>query len=232
MTDTAPPTSATAPFITLEGGEGTGKSTQIARLAARLSAAGIGVVATREPGGTPFAEQARLLALDRATAPQSALAQALLFNAARAEHIDRVIRPQRAAGTWVLCDRFSDSTRAYQGAAGGVDAAILSQLDHIVTGGCRPDLTILLDLDPHVGMMRANQRRTSASPGTFIAADTFESRHLDFHQRLRLDFLAIAKAEPHRVQVVDAFQNELMIADQIWQHVCERFAALVPAANH
>ena len=210
-------------FITFEGGEGVGKSTQITRLAAHLTEAKIPHSQTREPGGSPFAEKARALLLDPEATPKSAFAQALLFYAARADHLDETIRPALAAGKWVLCDRFSDSTRAYQGAAGGVDPATLSTLDTLVVAKTQPDLTILLDLDPKIGLARANQRRTAATPGTFIAADTYESRQLEFHQRLRAGFLAIAKSEPKRVIVIDAFQNELQIADQIWRHVATRF---------
>jgi dTMP kinase len=218
-------------FITFEGGEGAGKSTQIAHLAARMTAAGAPHVAlTREPGGSAFAEIARTLILDPASAPKGPLAQALLFYAARADHLDETIRPALRRGSWVLCDRFSDSTRAYQGAAGGVAPAALSQLDDIVVGADQPDLTILLDLDPKIGLQRANQRRAS-SPGTFVAADTYEGRQLDFHQRLRAGFLALAAAAPQRIVVVDAQLNELAIADLIWRHVAERFANRLAGAG-
>ena len=211
-------------FITFEGGEGAGKSTQITHLAKRLAGRAIATCVTREPGGTPFAEYARAALLDPATAPQSPLAQAVLFYAARADHLDQVIRPALSAGTWVLCDRFADSTRAYQGAAGGVPPETLAVLDQAVVGPTQPELTLLLDLEPRIGLMRANQRRATSTSGTFIAADTYESRQLAFHERLRVGFLAIAKAEPDRVVVLDAFQNELTIADQIWRAVCTRFA--------
>ena len=210
-------------FITFEGGEGAGKSTQIGRLADRLKQAGVVVTVTREPGGSAFAERARALILDTALAPKSALAQALLFYAARADHLDETIRPALQAGQWVLCDRFADSTRAYQGAAGGVDAGSLDAIDRLVVGETQPDLTIMLDLDPAVGLARAHQRRRSATPGAFVAVDTFEGRQLDFHERLRAGFLAIAKANPARVVVLDAFQNELTLADQIWRLVAGRY---------
>lgn len=210
-------------FITFEGGEGVGKSTQIAHLAQRLRASGIVVTVTREPGGSPFAERLRAVILDQAIAPKSAIAQALLFYAARADHLDSLIRPAIAADQWVLCDRFSDSTKAYQGAAGGIGAADIAALDALAVGPTQPDLTILLDLDPKIGLARASQRRTSATPGTFITVDTFESRHLEFHQRLRDGFLSIARAEPNRVVVCDAFKNELALADEIWRIVAEKF---------
>jgi dTMP kinase len=209
-------------FITFEGGEGVGKSTQIKRLSERLQLAGITHMPTREPGGSKFAEKARELLLDTNAAPQSALAQALLFYAARADHMEQFIRPTLAANQWVLCDRFSDSTAAYQGAASGVAPQALKLLDTLVVGSTQPDMTILLDLDPKVGLARADQRRT-ATPGAFVAADTYESRRLDFHQRLRAGFLEIARQEPNRVIVVDAFRNELVIADEIWRHVSSRF---------
>ncbi len=210
-------------FITFEGGEGVGKSTQIAHLANRLQAAGVAVTLTREPGGSPFAERLREVVLDRTIAPKSAVAQALLFYAARADHLDTLIRPAMADGGWVLCDRFSDSTKAYQGAAGGLAADQIAAIDALAVDGTQPDLTILLDLDPRIGLARANQRRTSATPGAFVSVDTFESRQLDFHQRLREGFLAIARADPNRVVVCDAFQNELTLADQIWQIVAAKF---------
>ena len=210
-------------FITFEGGEGVGKSTQIAHLAQRLRDAGIQTTLSREPGGSAFAERCRAVILDQSVAPQSALAQALLFYAARADHLDVSIRPAMNAGQWLLCDRFSDSTRAYQGAAGGVEYATLTILDQLVVGQTQPDLTILLDLDPKIGLARADSRRAATTPGTFIRADTFEGRNLDFHQRLRSGFLAIAKAEPQRVIVVDAFRNELTVADDIWRQVSSRF---------
>ena len=215
-------------FITFEGGEGVGKSTQVARLAEHLRARAVDVKTTREPGGSAFAERARALILDAGVAPKSALAQALMFYAARADHLDETIRPNLDAGTWVLCDRFSDSTRAYQGAASGVDNKLLATLDALVVGVTQPDLTFLLDLDPRIGMARADQRRNSVTLGTFIAADTFESRRLEFHQRLRDGFLAIAQAEPQRVVVLDAFENEIAIAERVWRVVAERFGVALP----
>lgn len=215
-------------FITFEGGEGAGKSTQIAHLAKRLQTVGISATVTREPGGSPFAERLREVILDRAIAPKSAIAQALLFYAARADHLDTLIRPAMADGKWVLCDRFSDSTRAYQGAAGGIDADAIAAIDALVVGGTQPELTILLDLDPKIGLARANQRRTSTTPGAFVSVDTFESRHLDFHQRLREGFLTIARSDPNRIVVCDAFQNELTLAEQIWQIVATKFHLAAP----
>ena len=209
-------------FITFEGGEGAGKSTQIAHLKRRLADHGLTVVETREPGGSAFADGLRTLLLDAHTAPQSALAQALAFYAARADHLAASIRPALKAGKAVLCDRFSDSTRAYQGAAGELPAELIEALDRAVVGETRPMLTLLLDIDPKVGLQRANARRTAIQAGGFIAADSFEGRQLQFHRRVREGFLAIARAEPERVFVIDAFQNELVIADAIWVIVAER----------
>ncbi len=224
MTESSDTVTPRGQFITFEGGEGTGKSTQVAHLAVRLRAAGLTVTLTREPGGSAFAERLRAIILDQTVAPTSPLAQALSFYAARADHLDVIIRPALATNQWVLCDRFADSTRVYQGAAGGLDQAALGALDTLVVGDTQPALTILLDLDPKVGLARADRRRqTAATPGAFLRADTFEGRHLEFHQRLRDGFLALAKSEPHRIAIFDAFQNELVLADQIWRHVSARF---------
>ncbi len=215
----------TGRFITFEGGEGAGKSTQVRLLAERLAVGGRSVVVTREPGGTPFAEKVRDIVLAPETAPKAPLAEALLFSAARADHIDQLIKPALARGDWVISDRFSDSTRAYQGAAGGLPAAIIAEIERIALGSLAPDLTIVLDLDPAIGLARANQRRVALTPGAFVTSDTFEGRRLAFHQRLRQGFLDIARAEPGRVAVMDAFQNPLLVADGIWRLVAERLSA-------
>ncbi|KAB2847318.1 MAG: dTMP kinase, partial [Hyphomicrobiaceae bacterium] len=167
-------------FVTLEGGEGSGKSTQARLLAKHLESLGISVVVTREPGGTPFADDVRALLLSGANRGV-ALAEALLFNAARADHLERVIRPALTAGRWVISDRFADSTRAYQGAADGLSAEVLGQLETIVIGQTRPDLTLILDIDVTMGLARAAAR---------AGADAFEARDRQFHERLRGGFLA------------------------------------------
>jgi dTMP kinase len=213
-------------FITFEGGEGAGKSTQVKLLAERLTQAGRRVVTTREPGGSEFAEHVRTLILSAETAPKSALAEALLFFAARADHLSETIRPALAAGSWVLCDRFSDSTRVYQGIAGGLGHAVIDDLERIVLGATVPDLTVLLDLDAKAGLSRANARRINAAQGGFIAVDTYEARTLAFHERLRQGFLDIAKAQPKRIAVVDAALNPGAIADGIWHIVAERLGPL------
>lgn len=211
-------------FITFEGGEGSGKSTQARLLADRLAARGIDALMTREPGGSEFAEAARHILLDPKTAPKSPLAAALLFYAARADHLVETIQPALEAGRWVLCDRFSDSTRVYQGIAGGVSGTELDALERMVVGANRPDLTILLDLDPAIGLARAGVRREAS--GAIGGADTYEARQLDFHLRLREGFLALAAAEPERFEVIDAGTAPEPIADAIWVAV-ERRLGLV-----
>ena len=180
-------------FITFEGGEGAGKSTQIRMLAEALQAAGHEVLVTREPGGTPLAEAIRGLLLN-AGEPPAAMTQALLFAAARHDHVSRVIRPAMRAGQIVLCDRFADSTRAYQGEALAEDALEATIL--LGTAGLVPDLTFLLDLAPEVGLGRARMRGA--------AGDAFERADIAFHERVRGRFLALAEREPDRVLVVDA----------------------------
>lgn len=204
-------------FITLEGGEGAGKSTQIRHLVRRLEESGIAAVATREPGGSPRAEDIRAVILSGTAVRLAPLAEALLFAAARADHLSATIRPALGRGEWVVCDRFSDSTRAYQGARGGVDAATLDAIDRIVVGETKPDLTLILDLPAETGMARAAARR-----GTSAEVDRFEREALDFHEALRRDFLAIAAAEPARCAVIEASGSEGAVADAIWAVVRAR----------
>ena len=204
-------------FITFEGGEGSGKSTQVRLLATRLAARGFDTLITREPGGSGFAEAARHLLLDPATAPKGPLAAALLFYAARADHLAEVVKPALDGGRWVLCDRFSDSTRVYQGAAGGVASGDLDALERMVVGSDRPDCTILLDLDPAVGLARAGARRHA--DGSSKAADTYEARELEFHQRLREGFLALAAVEANRIVVIDASPPAAQLADAVWSAI-------------
>lgn len=207
-------------FITFEGGEGSGKSTQARRLADRLRQAGREVVETREPGGSAFAERVRALILDPSVPAHGPLSEALLFGAARADHLAATILPALDAGHWVVCDRFADSTRVYQGAAGGLDPAVVRQLEEIVVGATRPDLTILLDIDAAAGLARAKSRGLFALGQT----DSFESRTLDFHERLRAGFLALAAAEPTRVAVIDAAGDLDAIAEAVWRAVEARLA--------
>jgi dTMP kinase len=206
----------TGKFISFEGGEGSGKSTQARALAERLKARGIPVVLTREPGGSAFAEQVRELILGKNTADHSALAEALLFSAARADHLERTIRPALAEGKWVVCDRFSDSTRVYQGVAGGLPKDVIAILEQLVVSDTRPDVTIMLDLPATDGLARAGNRSAQADPTGPAAADQYEARPLAFHERLRDGFLVIATAEPERCVVIDALEPAEKIAEQVW----------------
>lgn len=184
-------------FVTVEGGEGVGKSTNVEFLCALVRARGFEVLATREPGGTPTAERIRELLLEHGTEPMPPTAELLLFFAARALHVENVIRPAVARGTWVVCDRFTDATRAYQGAGRGLDAGRIEQLAEWVHGDCTPDLTLLLDAPPEVGRGRAERRSD---------ADRMESEQAAFHARVREGYLAQARREPDRFRVIDAGQ--------------------------
>lgn len=186
-------------FITFEGGEGAGKSTQIDRLAKKLSAKKYDVVVTREPGGSPGAEAVRHVLLSGAAEPFGPEMEALLFAAARSDHVEQLIRPAIARGAIVLCDRFMDSSRVYQGVTGGLDAGFMAALESVAVNGTVPDLTLILDIDPAEGLARAAARR-----GEHAVADRFEKETLAVHQRRREAFLAIARAEPERCVVIDA----------------------------
>lgn len=203
-------------FITLEGGEGAGKSTQQRLLAARLEVAGLRVVATREPGGSPRAEDIRALVLSGAAERLGPTAEALLFAAARADHLDKTIRPALSRGDWVVCDRFADSTRAYQGAAGGIDPHVVQALERIVVGDTRPDLTLVLDLPVETGLARAHARRGSAG------VDRFEGEPRAFHDALRRAFTAIAAREPERCVLIDGSLAEDDVAAAVWAAVASR----------
>ncbi|HLH10290.1 MAG TPA: dTMP kinase [Methylovirgula sp.] len=205
-------------FITLEGGEGVGKSTQVSRLVERLRGAGVDAIATREPGGSPGAEALRHLLLSGKIKDLGPKAEAILFAAARIDHIDRKIAPALAAGTWVVSDRFADSTRAYQG-LGGLDPGFLHALEHVTLGEIRPDLTLILDLPADIGLARAAQRRGSE------ASDRFEAEDLGFHAALRQAYLEIAAAEPARCVIVDAGLSEGEVAQAIWDTVSFRLLA-------
>ena len=212
-------------FITLEGGEGAGKSTQAALLAGRLRRSGLDVLQTREPGGTPRAEAIREVLLAGHAKKFGPLGEAVLFYAARESHLELAIRPALGRGAWVVCDRFSDSTRAYQGAAGGVPLSVIETLDRAVVGEARPDLTIIFDLPPELGLMRAARRKKQGTSGEAdgAAPDRFETMNLAFHCSLREEFLAIAKAEPRRCVVIDATENERHVEEKVWAIVRERF---------
>jgi dTMP kinase len=204
-------------FVTFEGGEGSGKSTQLARLAARLAAQGFDPLVTREPGGTPVAEGIRALLLDPALGP-GAVAEALLMEAARAELVATVIRPALAAGRIVLCDRYADSTLAYQGAGRGLDLAMLAEWNRIATGGLTPDLTLLFDLDPTVGL----SRRVIAAG----VPNRLDRESPAFHACVHAQYLALARAEPGRFVVLDAALAEGPLEARVWGSVEKRMAAL------
>jgi dTMP kinase len=207
-------------FITLEGGEGAGKSVQARRLAERLAALGLAVVRTREPGGSPGAEALREAILTGFGAEFSPAGQALLFAAARIDHLDKTILPALAKRAWVVCDRFADSTRAYQGAAGNLPDEFIAALERLTIGANRPHLTLILDLPPETGLARAAARRRTGP------ADRFESEGLPFHQTLRRAFLDIAAAEPLRCVVIDADGSEEAVAAAIWSAVETRLDPL------
>ncbi len=203
-------------FITFEGGEGAGKSTQLKRLAARLQAQGLEVVATREPGGSPGAESIRELVLNGAADRWSPVTETLLMYAARRDHIERVIRPALARGAWVVCDRFADSTRAYQGAAGGTAPGLISALEQHILEDTRPDLTLIFDLPTEIGLERAHARAGGEM--------RFESKGLAFHQRLREGFAAIAQAEPERCVLLDAARGIDEVEGAVWAAVNARLS--------
>lgn len=203
-------------FITFEGGEGSGKSTQAGILANRLSRAGRPVFATREPGGSPAAEEIRGALLSGQVAQFGPLAEAVMFSVARADHVDHAIRDALQQGAWVVCDRFIDSTRAYQGATGGVPRALIQALERLTVGALSPDITFILDIPAEEGLARAQARAEGTEP------DRFESQELMMHERVRRAFLDIAEEEPGRCIVVDASQPEAMVAEDVWEAVLHR----------
>ena len=202
----------TGRFITFEGGEGCGKSTQIRLLADRLRAAGREVLLTREPGGTPLAEKIRSLVREESDDPPNARAETLLFLASRAQVVESVIRPALAAGTWVLCDRFFDSTFAYQGYGRGLDLLELKRLNAFATGGLVPDRTLLLDVAPETSAARMRAREQAAH----TEADRMEKAGDGFHARLRKGFLELSAAEPERFVVIAAEDGVDDVAEKIW----------------
>ena len=181
---------------------------------------GVEVLQTREPGGTPRAEAIRNVLLSGKAKRFGPLGEAVLFYAARESHLELAIRPAIEQGTWVVCDRFSDSTRAYQGAAGGLPLSVIDTLDGAVVGATRPDLTIIFDIPPDVGLRRAALRMRASENDE---PDRFETMNVAFHRSLREEFLAIAKAEPNRCMVIDASQNTQTVENRVWAIVRERF---------
>lgn len=203
-------------FITFEGGEGTGKSTQAAMLADRLRALGIGVHLTREPGGSPGAEVIRHVLLSGVAKPLGPETEAMLFAAARDDHLDCTIRPALDRGQWVISDRFADSTRVYQGVLGAVDPRVIGGLERLIVGPTRPDITFILDVPAKSAMARASARRGKQ------AADRFERETPEFHQKLREAYLELAASEPERCVLVDARAEKEQVAEHIWNVVAQR----------
>ena len=187
-------------FITFEGIEGCGKTTQLRRLAARLEASGHAVLSTREPGGCPIADQVRGILLNADNSAMAPMAELLLYAAARAQHVAEVVTPALASGKVVLCDRFTDATVAYQGFARGLDFDVIDRLNRLATGGVRPDVTLLLDCPVEVGLGRAHARISST---TGAKEERFELESLQFHERVRNGYLELAHREPQRFIVVD-----------------------------
>ncbi|HEY7739692.1 MAG TPA: dTMP kinase [Steroidobacteraceae bacterium] len=204
-------------FITFEGAEGVGKSTQVARAASHLRARGLDPLVTREPGGTPLAEQLRRFVLEPQDGPVDQSTELLLIFAARANHVASVIRPALRRGRWVLCDRFTDATLAYQGGGSGMNEAWIRQLARIAHPRLLPDLTLLLDVEPSVATARLARRGGRA--------DRFESEGGAFFERVRRRYLAIAAAEPGRVRVIDASKGEGEVADAIARAIDTAFPA-------
>jgi dTMP kinase len=204
-------------FISFEGGEGSGKSTQIKTLAERLAAAKLRAIVTREPGGSPGAEVIRHLVLSGMGKLLGPEAETLLFAAARDDHVRTVIEPALKQGIWVLCDRFSDSTRVYQGSLGQVSPTILNAMQRVTIGDLKPDLTVILDVPVEVGLKRAAVRR-----GTGVA-DRFEAEDIKFHQQLREAYQRIAAAEPERCVLIDASADPSVVALNVWSALRDRF---------
>lgn len=205
-------------FVTIEGGEGGGKSTQARALVARLRTAGFDAIVTREPGGSETAELIRDALLSGKFEKLGAKAEALLFAAARIDHIDQRIKPALLAGAWVVSDRFHDSTRAYQGMHGEVEQRFLDVLEQVTLAGLRPHLTLILDVPADIGLSRAAQRREGIVP------DRFEKQSLDFHEELRSAFIEIAAQQPDRCVIVDGTQSSAEVEQAIWDTVVNRLA--------
>jgi dTMP kinase len=218
-----------ARFITFEGGEGVGKSTQVKRLLTRLADASIQAVRTREPGGTPKAEAVRSFILQGRSESWGPGSEAVLFAAARLNHVNELIAPNLAAGKWVISDRFHDSTRAYQGLTGGVDDKLIAALEALALDGHAPDLTIVLDMDPEVAFRRVAQR--AVEDGLALTGDRFEKEDIEWHKRLRESFIAIARANPDRCVVISAEQSEDALEAAVWNVVSARFPELAGRAR-
>jgi dTMP kinase len=223
MTDTPTTPPPRGRFVSFEGGEGAGKSTQIKILADRLEAEGKRVIVTREPGGSPGAEIIRHVVLSGMGKLLGPEAETLLFAAARDDHVHAVIAPALDQGIWVLCDRFSDSTRAYQGRLGHVSPELLNAMERVTIGRLKPDLTVILDIPVSIGMRRAAARRGNDVP------DRFEAEGIAFHQGLRDAFRQIAADEPQRCVLIDANADSKIVSNNIWGVLRRR---LLTPSNH
>ncbi|MGM4962666.1 dTMP kinase [Tardiphaga sp. 1201_B9_N1_1] len=223
MTDTPTTSPPRGRFVSFEGGEGAGKSTQIKILADRLEAEGKRVIVTREPGGSPGAEIIRHVVLSGMGKLLGPEAETLLFAAARDDHVHAVIAPALDQGIWVLCDRFSDSTRAYQGRLGHVSPELLNAMERVTIGRLKPDLTVILDIPVSIGMRRAAARRGNDVP------DRFEAEGIAFHQGLRDAFRQIAADEPQRCVLIDANADSKIVSNNIWGVLRRR---LLTPSNH
>lgn len=212
-------------FISLEGGEGAGKSTQIERLARRLEAQGVHVITTREPGGTPEAERIRNLLLTGDVERWDAVSEALLNFAARRNHVENLIKPALESGRWVLCDRFFDTTMVYQGIAGKAGPSNIEALRHLVLGDFAPDLTLILDLQVEEGLRRAGRRLEGED---VVPEDRFEKKGLEFHERVRAAYQEIIENEPQRCVRIDASGSEDAIETEIWAAVQGRLEDRLP----
>jgi dTMP kinase len=211
-------------FISFEGGEGSGKSTQIKLLADRLAAAKLRAIVTREPGGSPGAEIIRHLVLSGMGKLLGPDAETLLFAAARDDHVRTVIQPALSQGTWVLCDRFADSTRAYQGRLGNVTPGVLNAMQRVTIGDLKPDLTIILDVPVEIGLQRAAARRGSGAP------DRFESEDIKFHRDLRDAYREIAAEDPNRCVLIDATPGPDEVAAQVWTALRDHLFAMATSS--
>ncbi|RFB95560.1 dTMP kinase [Rhizobium leguminosarum bv. trifolii] len=217
-------------FVTFEGGEGAGKSTQIRRLAEALKGEGHDVLVTREPGGSPGAEAVRHVLLSGAAEAFGTRMEAILFAAARNDHVEEVIRPALAAGRIVLCDRFMDSSRVYQGVTGNLEPDFIETLQRIAINGVMPDCTVILDIPAKIGLERAQKRAAADAP------DRFEKERLETHEKRREAFLDIAAREPERCHVINAMQSEEAIAAEIQAIVQQQLSRVgrtrTPEAAH
>ena len=213
-----------APFITFEGIEGSGKTTQIRLLAEQLQQKNQQVLLTREPGGCQIADQIRGILLHPDNMAMVSRTELLLYAAARAQHIEEVVRPALMAGKIVLCDRFTDATLAYQGDGRGLERSLIIQLNQLAAGDCRPDLTLLFDLPVEIGLGRARQRETDLQDSS---EGRFEREQLDFHQRIRDGYLTLATAEPQRFRVIDASRSR----EQMTKEISDIVAPFLCSAN-